>query len=315
MTPSRHLLLFLVLVSTAAAAAPVTVTFVVNDAFVKDRMLPGTAVAVRSRPDTEPLVQGSTDGNGRFSTPIEPGTYLVSYQRPGFVSILDSETVLRTDGQVVTTTLSQMLESGPGAAEGGPLRRIRVILNWGSDRDRHVPDVDSHMYCPCHYRGCHVYFSEKNHGRPDHKADLDVDDTDWGGPETITVTTPTTGAYEYWVHDYTSKTPTLGGSDVVVRVLFDDMLAGEYRVPTNLSSRDWRPFKAIEVGADGAAWVVPFEPAEISQGDDRRPPNEPPMASPPGGDDDGGDDTAEQLVALLVLFGLIGIRIFAALSD
>ena len=123
----------------------------------------------------------------------------------------------------MTVSLSRLLE----ATESGG-REVRIILNWGSRADQ-VEDADSHLACPCGARTGHVYYRNRTHEAPDHKVELDVDDTDWGGPETITLTRPVPGTYLYWVHDYSGPPATLGASDVVVRVVIGAEEAGEFR--------------------------------------------------------------------------------------
>jgi len=141
-------------------------------------------------------------------------------------------------------------------------KRIQIVLNWGSAQSQ-VKDADSHLACPCSNE--HVYFGNKTHSadEPRHEVSLDVDDMDWGGPETITVLEPPPGSYVYWVHNY-SGNPTLGESGVVVRVILDDVLAGEYPVPPGWSRDDWRPFREIAVGADKSAQIVPFSGDELA---------------------------------------------------
>jgi hypothetical protein len=119
-----------------------------------------------------------------------------------------------------------------------------------------VRDADSHFVCACDGTS-HVYFADKEHRRHDHSASLDVDDIDWGGPETITLTNPPPGRHQYWVHDYSGPPATLGESDVVVRVLFDNTVIEEFRVPEGFSAREWRPFAWIEVETDGSARIEP----------------------------------------------------------
>jgi hypothetical protein len=241
------------------------VTFVVNDATVKDKLLPGVRVAVARAAGDDPFSSGETGTDGRFTCTLPPATYAVSYRLAGYVPIADSPTAVSGDGQVVTTTLSMMLEA-EGAAPGE--RRVRIILNWGSDSDHHIRDADSHVLCPCAARAAHVYYSAKQHQGAGHSVDLDVDDTDWGGPETVTLHDPPPGDYSYWVYDFSGPPPLLGTSEVVVRVLVGDQVVGEYRPPRGVDARCWHPFKALMVGADLEPRVLPFTPDELAAGDD-----------------------------------------------
>lgn len=241
------------------------VTFVVNDATVKDKVLPGVRVLVARGPGGEAILAGETDASGRFECHLVPGTYAVSYALPGHVPIPDSPTAITADGQVITTTLSMMLEA-EGAAPGE--RRVRIILNWGSEPSQ-VRDADSHLLCPCGEPTAHVYYGAKEHAGTNHSVDLDVDDTDWSGPETVTLHDPPAGDYRYWVYDYSGDTATLGQSEVVVRVLVGDELSAELRAPANATQRAWWPFKTLVVGADLLPRLVPFTDEELAAGADR----------------------------------------------
>jgi hypothetical protein len=130
-----------------------------------------------------------------------------------------------------------------------------------------VRDADSHLVCACG-SDAHVWYQAKQHEAVGHRVDLDVDDTDWGGPETITLGPLAPGSYLYWVHDYSGPPATLGAADVVVRVIVGAEQKGEFRAPRGLTRRDWRPFKAIEVAANGRPTLVPFTPDEIAEAAD-----------------------------------------------
>ena len=121
---------------------------------------------------------------------------------------------------------------------------------------------------PVWCRGPPVYFQARVHEAAGHRVELDVDDTDWGGPETVTITDPAPGSYLYWVHDYSGPPATLGASDIVVRVVIGAEEAGEFRVFKGITRRAWRPFKAIEVGADGRPTLVRFTEDEIAEAAD-----------------------------------------------
>jgi len=128
-------------------------------------------------------------------------------------------------------------------------------------------------------------YKNRKHEGVGHGVELDVDDTDWGGPETITLTEPVNGVYTYWVHDFSGPPALLGTSDLVVRVLIGGQPAGEFRVFKGLTRRDWRPFKAIRVAGDAGPTLVRFTEDEIAEGQDLAvpPEQEPPGVTPPIG--------------------------------
>jgi hypothetical protein len=245
-----------------AAPPPVSVRFELNDAQVKGRALEGVAVSVSPATGGGEVASGRTDRDGRWTTRLTPGTYEVSYRLEGYVPYTSGGTEVREEGQLVTVSLSRLLEA---TDSGG--RDVRIILNWGSRPDQ-VRDADSHLACPCGAPDRHVYYQARTHQGPDHKVELDVDDTDWGGPETITLTRPVPGTYLYWVHDYSGPPATLGASDVVVRVVIGAEEAGEFRVFKGITRRAWRPFKAIEVGPDGRPTLVRFTEDDIAEAAD-----------------------------------------------
>lgn len=243
------------------AATPVSVSFELNDAQTKGRALPGVTIRVAS-PAGVNTASGTTGADGRWTTRLAPGSYRVSYRLDGFVPYESEATDIRHEGQLVTVSLSRLLES---TESGG--REVRIILNWGSDRAQ-VRDADSHIACHCGAPEHHVFYGQRSHVTATHAVQLDVDDTDWGGPETITLGPLAPGSYLYWVHDYSGPPATLGASDVVVRVIVGAEQQGEFRVPRGLTGPDWRPFKSIDVSGDGRPTLVAFTPDEIAEAAD-----------------------------------------------
>jgi len=287
---ARSWIVLLALAVTASVAhaqpapRPVNVRFELNDAQVKGRRLEGVAVSVSPVAGGAALSSGRTGADGRWTTPLPPGAYQVSYRLEGYVPYTSESTEVREDGQLVTVSLSRMLE----ATEAGG-SEVRIILNWGSRPDQ-VKDADSHIACPCGAGTSHVYYQNRTHEAADHKVELDVDDTDWGGPETVTLTRPVPGKYLYWVHDFSGPPATLGASDVVVRVVIGSQEAGEFRVFKGVTRRAWRPFKAIEVSREGVPTLVRFtedeiaEAADLALPADLQPPESAPATPPAPGE-------------------------------
>jgi MYXO-CTERM domain-containing protein len=284
------------------AAEGVEVRFELNDAQVKGRQLPGVLVRVSRLGGGGEVASGETGADGGWATRLAPGTYAISYRLAGYVPYTSEATELRGDGQLVTVSLSRMLEATEAAG-----RDVRIILNWGSRPDQ-VRDADSHLACACGAADRHAFYRNRRHAGPGHSVELDVDDTDWGGPETITLTSPPNGSHLYWVHDYSGPPAVLGTSDLVVRVLIGSEQVGEFRVYRGLTRRAWRPFKAIEVAGEGRPTLVRFSEDEIAEGQDLAvpadlQPPEPPAAS-------GTPSLACPLAALglIVLMILLGRR-------
>jgi hypothetical protein len=296
---------------TEEPTAPVSVRFELNDAQVKGRGLEGVQVRAVAPGRAGEVASGVTGSDGRWTAHLPRGTYEVSYRLAGYVPYTSGATEIREEGQVVTVSLPRLLE----ATESGA-REVRIILNWGSRPDQ-VRDADAHLACACGAPGRHVYFQERVHEGPGHRVELDVDDTDWGGPETVTISDPAPGTYIYWVHDYSGPPAALGTSDVVVRVVIGAEQAGEFHVfkGVTLTRRAWRPFKAIEVGADGRPSLVRFTEDEIAEAAylvvpaDLQPPDSPPEpASTPPPTEPG---QARGGLPLPVLVGIVFAVIFA----
>lgn len=119
---------------------------------------------------------------------------------------------------------------------------LRVVLTWGSSPS----DLDSHLSYPAN----HVFYVNKQ-GRD---ANLDVDDTDSYGPETITIEQKHNGErYVYAVHDYSnhsSKTSkALANSNARVQVYVGQTLIRTYTVKPDKTASSWVVFGIDDNGA------------------------------------------------------------------
>ena len=164
-----------VLVATSvAAAAPVTVTFQINDSYVKDKVIANVSIGVAAIEDGPFVASGTTDAEGRLGLSLEPGDYLVTYKAPGYVPINKSPIRVGSTPGTITTTLTMMMED----TGTGTHTRIQIVLNWGSRTADQVRDADAHLLCPCRTAGAHVYYGALLHNGEGHGAALDVDDRD-----------------------------------------------------------------------------------------------------------------------------------------
>ena len=99
----------------------------------------------------------------------------------------------------------------------------------------------------------HVYYSSM--GSRD-KAWLDIDDTSYEGPETITINMNNFEDFTYSVHNYTNRSSSSGGSgsDVLassgayVEVFVGTAKVATYNVPTNRLGTVWNVFKMDKNG-------------------------------------------------------------------
>lgn len=118
---------------------------------------------------------------------------------------------------------------------------LRVVLTWGEK----PLDLDSHLS----YSNNHIYWNTKI----GNNANLDVDDVDSYGPETITITKKQLGTkYIYAVHNYTfinqPNSNSLAKSDARVNVYIGQTLVRTYNVNPNKIGNLWLVFSIDEEG-------------------------------------------------------------------
>lgn len=115
---------------------------------------------------------------------------------------------------------------------------IRVVLTWGRTPD----DLDSHIFTPM---GEHIYYQNKADRLE--LTQLDLDDTNSYGPETITISTQQPGVYRYKVHNYSnsgSKLNTiLSKSNAKIKVYMGRSLVKTYSVPESSVGTVWDVFE------------------------------------------------------------------------
>lgn len=118
---------------------------------------------------------------------------------------------------------------------------IRVVLNWGAT----PMDLDLHV----RYEDKHVFFRHMK----ENNVNLDVDDTDSYGPETITVEKKKYGTeYSFFVHDFTNReipsSRELSQSEAKVYVYIGSSLINTFYIPTQVSGNIWDVFKISPEG-------------------------------------------------------------------
>ena len=96
------------------------------------------------------------------------------------------------------------MQLSPKLALAAATKEFRVVLSWG----RAHPDLDSYLLVPAEAPGgkpeCTVNWqNDRCQGTAaTDRAELDVDDTSYYGPETTTMKNPHPGQYAYLVHIY-----------------------------------------------------------------------------------------------------------------
>lgn len=118
-------------------------------------------------------------------------------------------------------------------------KHLRVVLDWGTA----PADLDAHLQKAGSY---HISYRDSKAYQD--LANLDRDDTNGEGPETITIRrVDRSGSYSFFVHDYTNRTragsSALSKSRARVMVFGNGRLLHVFRAPTVGVGRVWEVFK------------------------------------------------------------------------
>lgn len=218
-----------VLIFSMASAGENQIKVKVLSAVIKDQKIEGAKVTLQKNGETS--VSGKTDAEGNVSVKApfsgsDPATSMI-IEKEGFSTL-----VAKCPCNDMTYAVSPKMKNLDG---------IRVVLNWG----REPQDLDSHIM----YQHNHIFWNEKIGD----KANLDVDDVDGFGPETITIEKKFSGKkYVYAVQDFTHLekmgTDFLSGSDAKVFVYIGQSLIKTYYVPKNKTGNMWIVFSIDENG-------------------------------------------------------------------
>lgn len=201
----------------------------VLSAVVKDQKIPGAQVVIQRNGEQSISSLSDDSGNAQIgNNASDTNDSLIIIKKSGYSTL-----VAKCPCSGMSYALSPTMKG---------LDSMRVVLGWGSSPS----DLDSHMVYP----GNHIFFDHKLGDN----GNLDVDDTDSYGPETITLTRRENGKpYVYAVHDYSDKsdpdTRNLSNSEAKVFVYVGESLVRTYYVPKDQSGNLWTVFKVNENGA------------------------------------------------------------------
>jgi len=175
-----------------------------------------------------------TAENGTYSFTLNAGYYTIEMQKSEYSTGYINVTVM---GDV--TVANQNGSISPYMAGS----QFRVVLTWGSNPQ----DLDSHLVGNlADGSSYHIAYNNKNGYNAEYErvANLDVDDTNGYGPETVTFTVDVGSTYEYYVHWY-SGYGTWGTSEAKVELYNGDNLIAVYNVPMGNTSSGgrWNVFK------------------------------------------------------------------------
>lgn len=217
--------LSLAMVSLNCAAA---LDIHVLSATVKDQNIADAEVFLQKNGEKSAVNVTNAEGRTTVQTPLsDSADNLLIIKKSGYSTLV---TKCPCDG--MTYALSPVLTD---------LNSMRIVLNWGEN----PADLDSHLS----YSNQHVYWSSKQ----GLNANLDVDDVDSYGPETITIEKRLSDEYYvYGVHDYTNKddpaTTNLANSQAKVMVYVGELLIRSYYVPTAKMGNVWTVFRISPEG-------------------------------------------------------------------
>jgi hypothetical protein len=146
---------------------------------------------------------------------------------------------------VIAIAAAETLEQDFALVPESTVEEYRFILSWG----QYPEDLDSHLWVPINVEvNYHVYYANDGYLDQEPFAQLDVDDTDSYGPETITVrrheTTPQLameyyeGEYIYAVKHY-SGSLSIPESGAQVRIYHGNTLERTINAPAGVAYDDW----------------------------------------------------------------------------
>lgn len=164
--------------------------------------------------------------SGTFKLSLDPGNYTAQIIADGYVSNYFTISTLE-DGMTVQSNIVKNLSDND----------MRIVLSWNDTPS----DLDSHLFLP---NGEHIAYYSKD--VPD--GELDLDDTDGFGPETITLNNLQYGTYKYYVADYTNSSDEnysstdMSDSFARVDVYTKDGLTQTFTVPRNREGVIWQAF-------------------------------------------------------------------------
>lgn len=213
----------LALLGMNAGAYAADVSIDILSATVKDKRIEGASMTLQR--NGAQSVSGITNTSGSISLGTsfaDNKDALLIVKKEGY-----SNLVVKCPCAGMTYAISPVMTNLDG---------MRVVLSWGEKPF----DLDSHLIFP----GGHIYFDSKEGT----DANLDVDDTDSYGPETVTISKKHFGeSYIYAVQDYSNKglpnSNYLSASKAKVFVYVGSSLVRSYSVPAGKRGNIWTVFK------------------------------------------------------------------------
>lgn len=181
--------------------------------------------------EIEKIGMYTTDIEGKIKFPRmeEDASLIVHFKKEGFIDTDISVEV------IAETIFNNRISVSPVMA----MEYVRIILDWGRNPD----DLDAHFLKDGQY---HISYRNMKVSE-DGVAQLDRDDTDSWGPETITIKEIKSDAhYEFYIHDFTNRLNENAGklskSGASVKVYGDGRLLEYVTIPAGDKGNKWHVF-------------------------------------------------------------------------
>jgi hypothetical protein len=170
----------------------------------------GSVVVTFTNNATGEVTQATINPDGSYTANLPNGQYTMTASAADYVTGTSQVTV--NNGSMNADIILSPIVEGKG---------IRIVLQWN------VAPKDLDLYCQNVRTGEIVYYRNKVVG----PVNLDVDNTQGKGPETITVKDIATDAYKVVVRNFSKEVP-LSSSGAKVDVTIGDRLAQSVTVPS-----------------------------------------------------------------------------------
>jgi hypothetical protein len=183
--------------------------------------------------ETENRFTTDKEGKIRFPAPEEDGFLQVHFECPKYITSDLNVEVIAGTFFFNRISISPVLD----------LKDVRIILDW----DQNPVDLDAHFMKENSY---HISY---HHTRilADGKGELDRDDMDGYGPETITIhDIDDLATYDFFVHDFTNRANKnaneLSDSKATVKVYAEGKLLYVFQIPQGEPGTKWSVFRISE---------------------------------------------------------------------
>ncbi|MGN0621781.1 MAG: tetratricopeptide repeat protein [Porcipelethomonas sp.] len=205
------------------SASKTTVYFSFNDAS-SGEAIKNADVKFYASGSNQIVAECRSGNDGICSAELMPGKYDIMVTADEYADYTSNfEVSGYEDVEPVKINMSSSMTEG----------QMRIVLTWGEN----PRDLDSYLfYTNSSGKSVRLYYGNKS----EPEADLDIDDMDGNGPETITIK-DLNGVYYYDIQDY-RKTGMLGESNARVTVYKGNKMIGEYEVNAE-AENNWSVLK------------------------------------------------------------------------